>query len=158
LDKPFRPIPRALLGLVACLWLQGVAAGGVETATVEAAHDAAHAGEMILVDIRTPAEWRESGIPDVAIPLDMRSGTFLKDLMALRRADPGRKLGLICAVGGRSRYLSHLLARKGIDGLVDVTAGVHGRNGWRARKLPLRAPDAPMVTSAEHPAPPPTTR
>lgn len=156
-----RSAPATIRQLVTCLLLScalGVSAGGIQRMTVEAAHAAAHDGSMFLVDIRTPSEWRESGVPDVATPLDMTAKNFLQELIALRGSDPTRKVGLICATGGRSRYLSRWLARNGMDGIVDVTAGVHGRDGWRVRKLPLRAPDAPAVISPDHPVQRSTTR
>ena len=95
---------------------------------VERAREAARAEELILVDIRTPAEWRESGIPDVAVPLDMTRRDFVRELLALRERNPRARLGLICATG-------HV-------GPWDVAgvAGMHTRNGWLARELPVRAP------------------
>lgn len=117
-------------------------AAEVRTMSVEEARAAAESGSMVLVDIRTPDEWRDSGIPDVARPLDMTSKGFVRDLLALRGEDPSVSLGLICATGGRSRYLANWLARNGVRNVVDVPAGVHTRDGWLAKKLPVRRPDA----------------
>lgn len=136
-----------LAGLFCLLsWGSGQAfAQAVQVMTVEEAREAARSGEMFLVDIRTPREWRESGVPDVAVPLDMTRKSFIRDLMALRASEPTRKLGLICASGVRSRYVANLLVHNGIEGVVDVPAGMHSRNGWRARKLPLRAAEEPVA-------------
>lgn len=119
-------------------------AAGVQTMSVEEAREAAASGTLVLVDIRTPGEWRQSGVPDLAVPLDMRQGGFIKNLLALRDDNPDAQIGLICATGGRSRHVANWLAQKGVTGVVDVPAGMHTRDGWLARQLPVRQPDAAM--------------
>ena len=119
-------------------------AAGVQSMSVEEARTAAASGTLVLVDIRTPGEWRQSGVPDLAVPLDMRQGGFIENLLALREDNPDAKIGLICATGGRSRHLANWLAQKGVTGVVDVPAGMHTRDGWLARQLPVRQPDAAM--------------
>lgn len=122
---------------------------------VEAAREAVQAERMVLVDIRTPAEWRETGIPDVAVPLDMRQKGFVQSLLALREAHPDRALGLICAVGGRSAHVAGWLRQNGVEGVVDVSAGMLTREGWLARGLPVRAPDDGAVPrTVRQPQPP----
>ena len=130
----------AVLGASLLLVSAWAVAGGIQVMTVEQARDAARSNELILVDIRTPKEWRESGIADVAVPLDMTRKGFVQDLLALRGDDPDRKLALICATGGRSHYLATWLLRNGVTGVVDVPAGMHTRKGWLANQLPVRSP------------------
>lgn len=105
---------------------------------VEQARNAAINNSLILVDIRRPEEWQQSGVGDVAHALDMTNPRFVKDLMKLRNDNPDARLGLICASGSRSRVLARYLVRNGIKGVVDVSAGMHGRSGWLARKLPVK--------------------
>ena len=105
---------------------------------------------MVLVDVRTPQEWRETGIPDVAEALDMRERTFVTELLALREKHPDRKLGIICAYGVRSRVVANYLVKNGVQGIVDVPAGMmKPRRGWLAAKLPVRAPGEPVVASSQ---------
>jgi rhodanese-related sulfurtransferase len=113
---------------------------GLQSMAVEEARAAVRSEQMVLVDIRTPREWRESGLPDVAVPLDMTSKSFVPALLELRRENPSRRLGLICATGARSRYVANWLVQNGVQGVVDVPAGMHTREGWLAKKLPVRAP------------------
>jgi rhodanese-related sulfurtransferase len=134
--------------MIAALVAAPASAQRVQQMSVEQAHEASRSGKMVLVDIRTPREWRDSGIPATAVAMDMTGTTFLRDLRALRDADPQRTLGLICASGGRSRYLAALLVANGIRDIVDVTAGMHTGSGWLARGLPVRAPDAPLPAVA----------
>ena len=134
---------RCVLRLLCALLVvvPGLAPGqGVEVMSVEQAREAVQSETLVLVDIRTPREWRESGIPDVAVALDMTAKAFVPTLLELRRRHPSRRVGLICATGVRSRHVANWLARNGIQGVVDVPAGLHTPEGWLAKRLPVRAP------------------
>lgn len=107
----------------------------------EAAHKGAEAGELILVDIRTPEEWQDSGIGETATPLDMRDPNFLQKLQALADATPEKPIALICATGGRTGYVTKVLNSRGWQNLIDVSEGMHGSAagpGWLARHLPIK--------------------
>ncbi len=132
---------RLLSTVLVMLTLIFAASASADSATVmgvEQARNAANNKSMILVDIRRPEEWRESGVGDVAHPLDMTDPGFVRDLMKLRNANPAAQLGLICATGARSRALASYLVRNGLKDVVDVSAGMHGRGGWLAKKLPVK--------------------
>ena len=114
---------------------------GHRVMSVADARAAAVAGEMVLLDIRTPAEWADSGVPDVAEPLDMRAANFLRRISELKEEQPARMIGLICATGGRSDYVAKYLHSAGVEGVVNVAAGIHGRpDGWLASGLPVTRP------------------
>lgn len=103
------------------------------------AHKAALAGEIILIDIRTPEEWLETKVGEGAIGLDMREENFVPTLVALRRANPDKPIAMICRTGNRTGYVTTALAGQGFPGLVDVKEGmVGGPNGpgWLSRGLP----------------------
>ena len=108
--------------------------------TATEAHDMAATGEIILVDIRTPEEWAETGIGEGAIALDMRTDQFVPDLVKLRRANPDTPIAMICRTGNRSQFVVSALAGQGFPGLVDVAEGmVGGRRGkgWIPTGLPV---------------------
>ncbi len=110
--------------------------------TTQEAYDAAKAGDIILVDIRTPEEWRETGIGEGAIALDMRSDDFVKKLVALRVANPDTPIALMCRTGNRSQFATSALAGQGFPGLVDVQGGMVGSpkgKGWLENGLPVYA-------------------
>ena len=98
-----------------------------------------------LIDIRRPEEWADTGIPDGAIALDMtQQETFLKALVALRKADATKPIALICRTGNRSGRVIQILAKQGFPGLVDVAEGVAGGprgKGWKPRGLPTYKAD-----------------
>ncbi|MCT4557330.1 MAG: rhodanese-like domain-containing protein [Pelagimonas sp.] len=118
---------------------QAQAAQHIEIMTPDLAHQAALAGDIILIDIRRPEEWLQTGVAEGAIGLDMTSASFVNDLVALRQANPDTPLAVICRTGNRTGYVTSQLAAQGFPGLVDVKEGmVGGRHGdgWLKRGLP----------------------
>lgn len=111
-----------------------------ETITAPAAFEKVRAGEIVLIDIRRPAEWRESGIASVATPLSMHQRGFLKGFQKIKQENPGKKIALICATGGRSSFLQKELKKRGFGETINVSEGMYGNGtniGWIRRKLPL---------------------
>lgn len=105
------------------------------------ANTAARSGSMLLIDIRTPGEWCETGIATVAHPLDMRARHFRRKLLALADGQHNRFVGLICATGGRSGALAEALRKTGWPNVADVQGGMSGswwHDGWIDLGLPIR--------------------
>ncbi len=106
------------------------------------AYVAAKSGNIILVDIRTPPEWAQTGIAEGAIALDMTDKSFVDSLVKLRAAYPEKPIALICRTGNRSGYVFDALNQQGFTGLVDVSEGMAGGpngKGWIPRGLPIYA-------------------
>ncbi|MEM6663078.1 MAG: rhodanese-like domain-containing protein [Pseudomonadota bacterium] len=123
------------------------AAWAAELMTPAEARKAALAGQVVLIDIRTQAEWARTGVPDAAHALNMRSQDFMSELTRLMDANPGTPLALICARGGRSSSLAAAWAERDISAF-NVREGMLGSGdgpGWLARALPVRRPDAPRA-------------
>ncbi len=113
---------------------------GVGALSVQAAHQAAQSGDILLIDIRRPDEWRNTGVPEGAHPIDMRRDDFVAALNALAQDDTSRPIALICARGVRSARLSSRLMDAGYTNLVDVPEGMLGSRagpGWIAGGLPV---------------------
>lgn len=109
------------------------------TMAADVAHQKALDGEIILVDIRTPEEWAETGIGEGAIAINLRDRDFVQRLVALRQAFPDKPIALICRTGHRSGYAVTTLAGQGFPGLIDVSEGMAGGpngTGWIPRGLP----------------------
>lgn len=146
-DLPGLLIRRLLwaLGLVAAIavaFLIATAAAFAETPVLSAPEAAAKmtSGDMVILDIRSPEEWDESGIADGAWPVSMHDDDFPKRLRAIFAQHAPDRIGLICATGGRSAYITEILAKNGITGVVDVSEGMFGNergSGWIARGLPI---------------------
>lgn len=111
--------------------------------TAPEAFAAAQAGELILVDVRRPEEWQMTGIPDGAVPLDMRRRDFLIELDRLSGPDRSVPVAIICRTGNRTGYLMSELVPRGFTNVKDVSEGMMGSQvgkGWLAHGLPVEQP------------------
>ncbi len=138
-----------LAAIAMVLWTLAIgAAHAAEVMSADAARDAALKGEVVLVDIRTPEEWAQTGVPDVAVPLNLHDKGFIDGLRALIEENPDTPLAMICATGGRSTFATDALEKQGVP-VFNVTEGMMGSTagpGWLKRSLPVRSPDAPVTT------------
>ncbi|MCU0902525.1 MAG: rhodanese-like domain-containing protein [Tabrizicola sp.] len=110
------------------------------TLDAETAFQRARAGDLLLVDIRQPDEWADTGSPAGAQRLDLRSPDFLDRLATLANGDRSRAIALICASGGRSARTAQALNEAGFTSVLDVSEGMLGSSagpGWLARGLPV---------------------
>jgi rhodanese-related sulfurtransferase len=98
-------------------------------------------GELVLIDIRSPAEWKESGIAEPAIPISMHEAGFLEGLEKVRAENPGKQIALICATGGRSAHIQSELEKRNLGSVIDLSEGMFGNGrgaGWLKRGLPIK--------------------
>lgn len=121
--------------------------GGWAQSTLSAAEANAQvqAGQMILIDVRTPQEWQQTGVAEGAWPLDMTQPDFGGWLMAAIERNPDRKIAIICRTGNRTGRLMQALAQNGIDGVLDVSEGMAGGprgTGWIPAGLPITTAQA----------------
>jgi rhodanese-related sulfurtransferase len=67
-------------------------------------HAKAAAGELVLIDIRSPEEWRETSVPASAHAITMHQDhkTFMMQLGTATGGMREKHVALICATGGRS--------------------------------------------------------
>jgi len=101
---------------------------------------AARSGEILLVDIRRPDEWRLNGVAEPAITIDMRAPDFTAQLQQLRQSR-SQPVAVICARGVRSARLSRRLEEAQLGPILDVPEGMLGSfagPGWLKRDLPVR--------------------
>ncbi|MEM7633808.1 MAG: rhodanese-like domain-containing protein [Pseudomonadota bacterium] len=102
---------------------------------------AATRGEVVLVDIRTRGEWKQSGLAQPALAISMHEAGFVRNLAKALGGDRSRPLALICAVGGRSAHMQRILATAGFTNVIDVSEGMFGSSagpGWLKRGLPVK--------------------
>lgn len=107
------------------------------------AYARASAGEITLIDVRSPSEWRQTGLPahGKAITIHDPAGlpAFVRKIVALLGNDPAQPVALICASGVRSAYAEKLLERAGFTAVYNVTEGMLGGRagpGWLKHALP----------------------
>ena len=92
-----------------------------------------------IVDIRTPAEWKETGLIKGSIPImlfDERGNYDLRDFLnKLNKAvDTSKPFAIICRTGSRTSILAEFLSRKLNYEVIDLQ---HGIMYAMFQKLPL---------------------
>ena len=86
---------------------------------------------LVIVDVRTPAEYNAGHIPSAQlIPLSALEAS-LSQLEEYKKQD----IYLVCAVGGRSQQATMLLRKKGFTKAINVQGGTRG---WKAKGYPLQ--------------------
>ncbi len=133
----------ALITFLACATAaMAVASGGLLSAD-DAARRAKN-GEIMVIDVRSPAEWRQTGTASGAkrVTIHDPAGVdgFLRHMVAAVDGDRGRPIALICARGNRSTRAHDLLTRHGFTNVHNIVEGMLGNRadpGWIARGLPV---------------------
>lgn len=130
-------------GIGAARWFNVSAQVQKGDLTAPVALDKAQSGEITLIDIRRPDEWARTGIGAGAVPIDMRSDTFIETLLAQTKGRRDVPVALICARGVRSARLAAQLQEAGFSRVLDVPEGMLGSGagpGWLKRGLPVFRP------------------
>ena len=102
----------------------------------------AQAGDITLIDIRTPGEWRQTGVAAGALMIDMRSQSFVQDVLKAVQGNPDAPIVLICRTGNRTSYVRDALEKLGFTNVSHVPEGMAGSAagpGWVRRGLPIEA-------------------
>lgn len=126
-----------LLGFVGLIGTRPAKAQTPVLITPREAFEGAKAGTLTLMDIRSPTEWADTGVPQGAIRLDAETAGFEVRLAGLRLDNPGKRIALIDRTGGLSASVRQKLAGRGWRDLVAVRGGMLGQDGWLAEKLPV---------------------
>ena len=78
---------RLFITALAAIAIPVPAMAEIQTMTVNQAYKAASKGEILFLDIRTPQEWQQTGIPEPAQPVSMHLKSFLTKLIKLTGGD-----------------------------------------------------------------------
>lgn len=118
-----------------------VVAGEVMTPAV--AHELALKGEIVLVDVRRPEEWQQTGLPAsaVAITMHQQAPDFLRQLDTALGGNRSKPLAIICRTGNRTTSLVAPLEQAGYTRVINVAEGMIGGRygpGWIKTGLPVR--------------------
>ena len=139
-----KTLVHGILAIVLACSIGAANASGTGILTPKEAFDKARAGETLLVDIRSPREWAQTGVPEGGIAETIhRDGgmtAFADALLARLDGDKSRPVALICATGNRSSHTRRYLEDAGFSNVSDVSQGmVGGRRGpgWQQQGLPV---------------------
>ncbi len=108
------------------------------------AYEAVKNGQLTLIDIRTPPEWRQTGVAPGAARINMihpqGAAGFLNEVLVKVGGDKTAPIALICRTGNRTTQVQRFLLGQGFTQVYNVSEGMAGSRagpGWLARKLPV---------------------
>ena len=134
---------RQLTFAVALLAAAGLAHSMPDMAAPDAAAAAA-AGKITLIDIRTPPEWKETGVAKGAALINMLhpqgAQGFTNALLEQVKGDKNAPIALICRTGNRTTQVQRYLQSVGFTQVYNVKEGMAGSAagpGWIKRGLPV---------------------
>ncbi len=125
-----------------------IAASGIALAnpdlTAPEAAAAVAAGKITLIDIRTPPEWKETGVAKGAQLINMLhpqgAPGFTNALLDKVKGDKNAPIALICRTGNRTTQVQRYLQSQGFTQVYNVREGMAGSGagpGWLKRGLPV---------------------
>lgn len=126
-----------LLGALLCLPAFAQNIGAPE------AWEAARAGKLTIIDIRTPSEWKQTQVAQGAALIDMLHPQgptgFVNEVLRRVGGDRSAPIALICRTGNRTGQVLRYLRSQGFANAVHIPEGMAGSMagpGWLARRLP----------------------
>jgi rhodanese-related sulfurtransferase len=132
----------AFAGMVSIAQTCEGACDGEKIAPATALEEAGN-GALLLIDVRSPLEWKMTGLPSGARSATIHNAAgmsgFLDEVLALAGGDRDKRIALICAGGVRSARAQRFLMSDGFTQVLDVDEGMLGHPdapGWIARGLP----------------------
>ena len=133
-----------LMGTLALAAAAAAGEGGVIAA--DAAAERAAAGEILVIDVRSPQEWRQTGVAKGArrVTIHDPGGLpgFVEAVKAALGGDLGKPIAVICASGNRSTLAQRSLAKAGFTRVLNIKEGMLGGPngpGWLRRGLPVES-------------------
>ena len=116
------------------------------TLTASQARELVSSGQAVLVDIRQPEEWRETGMAEDAVGISMLHAEggpgFLRDLNLAVDNQTDATIILICRTGNRTGQVLRALREWGFSEVYHVPEGMIGSRfgpGWIPSGLPTEA-------------------
>jgi rhodanese-related sulfurtransferase len=139
---PYRTIQRFVALIATSLLFVACSQAAGPDLSPEEALAKTRAGEIMLIDIRTPPEWRQTGVAPEAHRIDMTDPKFIERLLQDMGGDKSAPIALICRTGNRSGYVQKQLQSMGFENVHNVPEGMAGSRsgpGWMRRGLPVES-------------------
>ncbi len=108
------------------------------------AFERSNQGGLLIIDIRTPEEWRETGVIPGARRVDFYRGpdVLLKSVLQMVDGNRNAPIALVCHSGSRTIQAQRFLQAQGFTQVYNVREGMAGSAagpGWLHRPLPVEA-------------------
>lgn len=133
-------------GAVLLISLSGCAQESGPSVAAPEAWSQAQAGQLTLIDIRRPDEWKQTGVAKGALEINMAhpqgAAGFVKQVEAELGGNKHAPVGLICRTGNRTTQMQKVLTDAGFTNVVNIKEGMAGSGagpGWLARGLPTES-------------------
>ena len=104
--------------------------------TAPQAFERAKEGHLLIIDIRTPEEWRETGVIPGARRADFYQGpsALLKSVLDMVDGNRNAPIALVCHSGSRTIQAQKFLQAQGFTQVYNLREGMAG---WLKRPLPV---------------------
>lgn len=108
------------------------------------------AADAILVDVRTPQEWQQVGVPELSslqketvlitwqTAAGENAGPLFVEQFLRHPISKESPVLLLCRGGSRSRAAALALTKAGYTCCINITGGFEGKNGWKDNNLPAK--------------------
>ena len=93
--------------------------------------------DVVLIDVRRPEEWAETGVAKGAHRITLQDPDFLEQVVAIVGEDADADVAFICRSGGRSATARDQLMAAGYSSVTSVAGGTLMENGWIESGLPI---------------------
>jgi rhodanese-related sulfurtransferase len=127
------------------LMLNGCSRNSDSTLSAPDAYAMVQSGELTLIDVQRPDEWKKTGVAQGALHIDMSStqgeAGFIRQVSDKVHGDKNAPIGLISQAGNRSENARQTLHAAGFTQVYNVKEGMRGSSagpGWIAHKLPVK--------------------
>ncbi|OJW90885.1 rhodanese-like domain-containing protein [Thiobacillus sp. 65-1402] len=142
-------VPRLAVAAIAALMLLSTPACSRNDGPTLSAPDAygqAQAGRLTLIDVRTPDDWRKTGVAKGALRINMANvggeAGFIQQVETALGGNRNAPIGLLGLAGNRAANAQEVLREAGFTRVYNIKEGMLGGSagpGWIARKLPVEA-------------------
>ena len=117
-----------------------------EIMTADQAAEQAATGAVLIIDVRSPQEWAQTGVPEGAERITIHNPdgikAFVAEVIEATGGDMDRPIAFICATGVRSSYAQQLAKQAGYTSVANIREGMMGSadgEGWLAKGLPTES-------------------
>ena len=106
---------------------------------------AVHRGDLmvrkaggVLIDVRSPAEWAQTGVPVTAYTISLEDPDFLARVEEITGGNRDQRIAVISHFGVRSAEARDALRAAGYTNVTSIAGGLSGPEGWIDSDLPVR--------------------
>ena len=91
---------------------------------------------VILIDVRTPGEWAQTGLAAGAARVTLEDPAFVEKVIDITGGNTQARVAFICRSGNRSKTARDRLRRAGYPHVTSVAGGMLARAGWNSEGFP----------------------